>query len=188
MVRVTDPYGRILCFVDRSRCFFFKVAPQLYSRGWVATFPDPVLKKSGSTRNRTLTTRPQRRSKGLEISRGLIVMIEIEVNLKIVRNIHFTNRTFGIGFFLPRCMVTVSQQLLIRGNIVCQCCYDGYNGYAATIASIVFLKINEYGFAGYVAVCVQLYCRGKRSRFLQEYESNNILHTWRWPCRPKHVV
>jgi hypothetical protein len=24
------------------------------------------------------------------------------------------------------------------------------------------------------------------SRFLQAYK--NILHTWRWPCRPKHVV
>jgi hypothetical protein len=30
---VIDPYGRILGFVDRSRYFFFKVAPQLYSRG-----------------------------------------------------------------------------------------------------------------------------------------------------------
>jgi hypothetical protein len=28
----------------------------------------------------------------------------------------------------------------------------------------------------------------QRSRFLQEHESNNILHTWRWPYRPKHVV
>jgi hypothetical protein len=24
--------------------------------------------------------------------------------------------------------------------------------------------------------------------FLQEYESENIVHTWRWPCRPKHIV
>jgi hypothetical protein len=28
----------------------------------------------------------------------------------------------------------------------------------------------------------------KLSRFLQEYENKNILHTLRWPCRPKHVV
>jgi hypothetical protein len=28
---VTDPYGRILGFLDRSRYFFFQVAPQLYS-------------------------------------------------------------------------------------------------------------------------------------------------------------
>jgi hypothetical protein len=34
-----NPYGRILGFLDRSRYYFFQVAPQLYSRGWV----DPVL-------------------------------------------------------------------------------------------------------------------------------------------------
>jgi CBS-domain-containing membrane protein len=33
LVSVTDPYGRILGFLDRSRYFFFQVAPQLYSRG-----------------------------------------------------------------------------------------------------------------------------------------------------------
>jgi hypothetical protein len=33
VVSVTDPYGRILGFLDRSRDFFFQVAPQLYSRG-----------------------------------------------------------------------------------------------------------------------------------------------------------
>jgi hypothetical protein len=32
VVRLTDPYGRILEFLDRSRYFFFQVAPQLYSR------------------------------------------------------------------------------------------------------------------------------------------------------------
>jgi hypothetical protein len=33
VVSVTDPYGHILGFLDRSRYFFFQVAPQLYSRG-----------------------------------------------------------------------------------------------------------------------------------------------------------
>jgi hypothetical protein len=33
VVSVTDPHGRILGFLDRSRYFFFQVAPQLYSRG-----------------------------------------------------------------------------------------------------------------------------------------------------------
>jgi hypothetical protein len=33
VVSVTVPYGRTLCFLDRSRYFFFQVAPQLYSRG-----------------------------------------------------------------------------------------------------------------------------------------------------------
>jgi hypothetical protein len=33
VVNVTDPYGSILCFLDRSRYFSFQVAPRLYSRG-----------------------------------------------------------------------------------------------------------------------------------------------------------
>jgi hypothetical protein len=33
VVSVTDPYGLILGFLDRSRYFFFQVAPYLYSRG-----------------------------------------------------------------------------------------------------------------------------------------------------------
>jgi hypothetical protein len=40
---VTDPYGRILGFLDRSRYIFFQVAPQLNSRGWVDPVPDPLL-------------------------------------------------------------------------------------------------------------------------------------------------
>jgi hypothetical protein len=49
MVSVTDPYDRILDFLDRSRYFFFQVAPQLYPRGWVDPVRDPVrLRISGS--------------------------------------------------------------------------------------------------------------------------------------------
>jgi hypothetical protein len=48
------PYGLNLGFIDRSRYFFFQVAPQLYSRSWVDPVPDPqLLRKSGSTGNRT---------------------------------------------------------------------------------------------------------------------------------------
>jgi hypothetical protein len=48
---------RILGFLDRSRYFFFQVAPQLYSRGWVDPVPDPLrLRKSGSAGNRTRTS------------------------------------------------------------------------------------------------------------------------------------
>jgi hypothetical protein len=58
VVGVTDPYGRNLGSLDRSRYFFFQVAPQLYSRGWVDPVPDPLLlRKSGSAVNRTRTTR-----------------------------------------------------------------------------------------------------------------------------------
>jgi hypothetical protein len=33
MASATNPHGRILGFLDRSRYFFFGVDPQLYSRG-----------------------------------------------------------------------------------------------------------------------------------------------------------
>jgi hypothetical protein len=53
----TDPYGCILGFLERSRYFFFQVAPQLYSRGSVDLVPDPrLLRKSGSAGNRTRTS------------------------------------------------------------------------------------------------------------------------------------
>jgi hypothetical protein len=53
---VTNPYGRNLGFLNRSRYFVFQVAPQLYSRGWVDQVPDPLLlRKSGSPDNRTRT-------------------------------------------------------------------------------------------------------------------------------------
>jgi hypothetical protein len=54
VVSMTDPYGRILGFLDRSRYFLFQVAPQLYSRGWADPVPDPLLlRKSGSAGIRT---------------------------------------------------------------------------------------------------------------------------------------
>jgi hypothetical protein len=56
VVSVTDPYGRILVFLDRSPIFSFPVAPQLYSRGWVDPIPDPLLLgKFGSAGNRIRT-------------------------------------------------------------------------------------------------------------------------------------
>jgi hypothetical protein len=57
VVSVTDLYDRVLGFLDRSRYFFFQVAPQLYSRGWVDPVPDPLLlRKSGSAGNGTRTS------------------------------------------------------------------------------------------------------------------------------------
>jgi hypothetical protein len=53
VVGVADPYGRILDFLDRSRYFFYQVAPQLNSRGWVDPVPDTLLFFSGSAGNRT---------------------------------------------------------------------------------------------------------------------------------------
>jgi hypothetical protein len=54
MASVTNFYGRILGFLDRSLYFFFQVAPPLYSGGWVDPVPEPLLlRKSGSNGNRT---------------------------------------------------------------------------------------------------------------------------------------
>jgi hypothetical protein len=54
VVSATDPHGRILDFLDRSRYYFCQVAPQLYSRGWVDPVPNPLLlRKSGSAGKRT---------------------------------------------------------------------------------------------------------------------------------------
>jgi hypothetical protein len=53
VVSATDPHGSIFGFLDRSRYFFFQVAPQLYSRGWVDHASDPLLLgKSGNAGNR----------------------------------------------------------------------------------------------------------------------------------------
>jgi hypothetical protein len=52
-----DPYDRIFGFLDRSSYFFFQVAPQLNSRGWVDPVPVPLLlRKSGSAGSRTRTS------------------------------------------------------------------------------------------------------------------------------------
>jgi hypothetical protein len=57
VVSATDLYGRNLGFLDRSRYFFYRVAPQIYSRGWVDLVPDPLLlRKCGSAGNPTQTS------------------------------------------------------------------------------------------------------------------------------------
>jgi hypothetical protein len=57
VVCVTDPYHRILGFLDRNCYFFFQAARQLYSRGWVDPVPDPLLlRKSGIAGNWTWTS------------------------------------------------------------------------------------------------------------------------------------
>jgi hypothetical protein len=56
-ISVTDLYSCILGFLERSRYFFFQVAPQLYSQGWDDSVPNPLLLRiSGSAGNRTQTS------------------------------------------------------------------------------------------------------------------------------------
>jgi hypothetical protein len=65
VISVTDPYGRILRFLDWSLYFFFQVAPQLYSLGRLDPVPDPLLfRKSGSAGNRTRNSGSVARNSG----------------------------------------------------------------------------------------------------------------------------
>jgi hypothetical protein len=43
LVSVTDPSGHISRFSRQGPLLFYQVAPQLYSRGWVHSVPDPLL-------------------------------------------------------------------------------------------------------------------------------------------------
>jgi hypothetical protein len=43
VVSVTDPYGRIIGFLDRIHYLFFQVPLQFYSRGQANPVPDPLL-------------------------------------------------------------------------------------------------------------------------------------------------
>jgi hypothetical protein len=57
VVSATDPYFRILDFVDQSRYSFFQAATKLYSWGWVGPVPDPLLlRTSDSAGNRIRTS------------------------------------------------------------------------------------------------------------------------------------
>jgi hypothetical protein len=57
VISTTDPHDRNLGFLDRSRYYFFQVAPQLYSRGWLDPVPDPLLLgKSGIAGNQNQTS------------------------------------------------------------------------------------------------------------------------------------
>jgi hypothetical protein len=57
MVSAMDPHSRILSSLDRSCNYFFQLAPQLYSRGWVDPVPGPLLlRKSDNAGNQTRTS------------------------------------------------------------------------------------------------------------------------------------
>jgi hypothetical protein len=60
VVSLTDP--RILDFLDRSRYFFYQVAPQLYSRGKVVPVPDALIFFLCSAGNGTRASGPVARN------------------------------------------------------------------------------------------------------------------------------
>jgi hypothetical protein len=86
--------GRILGFLDWSHYFFFQVATQLYSWGWVDPVPDPLLlRKSGSAGNRTWTSRPRLLySLGEHLKLSIPIMSGENVyKVKVIRNSLFSN-------------------------------------------------------------------------------------------------
>jgi hypothetical protein len=62
VVSVTDPYGRILAFLDWSRYFFFQVSPQLYSRGAADPVPDSLLLRKSVRAGSRIRTSAQGKS------------------------------------------------------------------------------------------------------------------------------
>jgi hypothetical protein len=74
VVSATDPHGCNLGFLDQTRCFFFQVDPQLYSRGWVDPVPDTLLLRiSVSAWNRTRSQKLWL----LDHRGGLILILEV---------------------------------------------------------------------------------------------------------------
>jgi hypothetical protein len=99
VVSVTNPYGRILGFLDWSRYFFFQVAPQLYSRGWVDPVPDPLLlRKSGSAGNRTRAPR--------SVARNSVTIVILAI---IIRSVFYSKHdVLETGFYI-RLQVELTQ-------------------------------------------------------------------------------
>jgi hypothetical protein len=81
VVSLTDPYGRILGFIDLSRYFFFQVAPQMWG---VDPVPDPLLRKSGSAGNRT---RICRRELWPLDHRGGLVRVRVTLQLTVSQSV-----------------------------------------------------------------------------------------------------
>jgi hypothetical protein len=91
VVGVTDPYGRILGVRERSRYFSLRVAPHLYSRGWVDPVPDPLLLgKSSSAGNWTRASGSV--AKTTEAVTSLVVMNKnVQVSIVLMDKLYSEN-------------------------------------------------------------------------------------------------
>jgi hypothetical protein len=91
----TAVYSR---FSRQEPLFFYQVAPQLYSRGWVDLVPDPLLfflvvpgiePGPPDLLPRTLTTRPQRKSHSLQTVRKMRDLpTSVALQLEEIHNLH----------------------------------------------------------------------------------------------------
>jgi hypothetical protein len=94
VMSVMDPYGRILGFLNRSRYFFFQVAPQLYSRGGMNPVSDPLLlEKSVSAGNRTQTSGSLARNSEHLITEVVIILIRLSICVHVT-SIYFRASCF----------------------------------------------------------------------------------------------
>jgi hypothetical protein len=100
VVSVTDPYGHILGFLDRWLYFFFPVAPQLFSRGWVDLVPNPLLlRKSGNAGNRTRTSGSVARNHYTTEAVVICICTNIERQARMaVFNANFSSKIREQGF------------------------------------------------------------------------------------------
>jgi hypothetical protein len=121
VVSVTDPYGRILGFLGRSRYFFFHAAPQLYSRGWVDPVPDSLLlRKSGSVGNRTRTSGSIARNSNHQTTEA--------VNFLLHNIYKFSSYLTGNTIYLRSAARNSDHQTTERSAVILWACADTING------------------------------------------------------------
>jgi hypothetical protein len=105
-----NPYSRNLGALDRSRYFFFQVAPQLYSRGWVDPVPDPLLpRKSGNAGNRTRTSGSVARNSDYLITEAVYFLL---------RNIYKLSSYLTRNTIHLRCVPRNSDQLITEALVL----------------------------------------------------------------------
>jgi hypothetical protein len=102
VISLTDPYSSVLDFLDRNWYFFFQVAPQLYSRGWVDPVSDQLLlRKSGSVGNRTRISGSVARNSDRQTTEDLLqILCFIIIKCTIVAATNYipAKKTLGKGF------------------------------------------------------------------------------------------
>jgi hypothetical protein len=112
VVTTTVPHYHIL----GSRYFFFQVAPQLYSRGWVDPVPDPLpLRKSFSAGNRTQTSGSVARNCYHYTTEAVSLPVQFEMQFssacrKTVQMLWLSSLLHPILEFVSRCLSPTMQQ------------------------------------------------------------------------------
>jgi hypothetical protein len=108
VVAVTDLYDRNLDFLQRSRYYFFQVAPILYLRGWV----DPLLLgKFGRAENRTRTSGSIVRNSEHQTTEAVCDILRITLYTKQTRG-----KKFQLGLLMTSCATNAGETLNKNSN------------------------------------------------------------------------